>query len=431
MASILVERGKVYICSGSRVSVVDNINLENPIILQPFAKSGDFHQNGSQQDGDAESQNGGKTQNGSKEPETLVCMGLSSYEDYLAVCGDNKKLVVYHQNKLVCETILSRKASKLLFTKDGSDLIIADKNGDIYSFKHKLKTSDNKPTLVLGHLSMLLDVQLSPSNRHILTADRDEKIRLSMFPNAYNINNFCLGHTDFVSSISLCGEKSLVSGSGDGTIRLWNFLEGLELASREVYKDVDVKLDRVVDKDSQVLKDVNNDLKDLDIERKRNEPSDIPAVIKIMCLYEKSLVLVHLEGLNGLLLYSINQESKCISKEQLVDLKETLVDFDLDDNNTLTCLALSHGSQAVLNQFVFKDGVYALEKEVEMGAHLAEIKEEDVGDLSNLHKRWFDNMKEYMDRKEIRQKNEQIRIESFKSKSADVPEKKRKVETTS
>ena len=57
----------------------------------------------------------------------------------------------------------------------------------------------------------------------------------------------------------------------------------------------------------------------------------------------------------------------------------------------------------------FKDGVYALEKEVEMGAHLAEIKEEDVGDLSNLHKRWFDNMKEYMDRKEIRQKNEQIR----------------------
>lgn len=47
-----------------------------------------------------------------------------------------------------------------------------------------------------------------------------------------------------------------------------------------------------------------------------------------------------------------------------------------------------HGSQAVLNQFV-KDGVYALEKEVEMGAHLEEIKEGGRGDLSNLHKRWF------------------------------------------
>ena len=43
------------------------------------------------------------------------------------------------------------------------------------------------------------------------------------FPNCYNIETYCLGHRDFVTSLSLLSESLLVSGSGDGSVRLWRW----------------------------------------------------------------------------------------------------------------------------------------------------------------------------------------------------------------
>ena len=44
---------------------------------------------------------------------------------------------------------------------------------------------------------------------------------LYRFPNSYTIHSFCLGHRDFVTSLSLLSDSLLVSGSGDGTVRIW------------------------------------------------------------------------------------------------------------------------------------------------------------------------------------------------------------------
>ena len=33
-------------------------------------------------------------------------------------------------------------------------------------------------------------------DKFVVTADRDEKIRISCYPNSYNIHQFCLGHTE-------------------------------------------------------------------------------------------------------------------------------------------------------------------------------------------------------------------------------------------
>jgi len=48
--------------------------------------------------------------------------------------------------------------------------------------------------LVLGHTSLLTSFTLSEDERYIITADRDEHIRISWYPQSYCIEGYCLGH---------------------------------------------------------------------------------------------------------------------------------------------------------------------------------------------------------------------------------------------
>jgi tRNA (guanine-N(7)-)-methyltransferase subunit TRM82 len=55
-------------------------------------------------------------------------------------------------------------------------------------------------TLILGHTSLLTTFLLSADETHIITADRDEHIRASRFPQGYTIESFCLGHKRYATS---------------------------------------------------------------------------------------------------------------------------------------------------------------------------------------------------------------------------------------
>ena len=37
---------------------------------------------------------------------------------------------------------------------------------------------------------------LAEDDKFLITSDRDEKIRVSCFPNSYSIHTFCLGHLE-------------------------------------------------------------------------------------------------------------------------------------------------------------------------------------------------------------------------------------------
>lgn len=83
-----------------------------------------------------------------------------------------------------------------------------------------------KHDLLLGHVSMLTDIiytQLD-GRSYIITADRDEHIRISRGPpQAHIIEGFCHGHEAFVSRLCLASPTLLVSGGGDDNIFVWDW----------------------------------------------------------------------------------------------------------------------------------------------------------------------------------------------------------------
>jgi len=146
----------------------------------------------------------------------------------LAINGQNKQIYIYIPSdyeltktywQLQRIITVKKRASALDLTNEF--LLIADKTGDVYKTdlsidNNLVLTSDD---CIMGHLSMLLDIVFIHTNENqqfILTADRDEKIRLSHYPNAYNIQGYCLGHREFVSYIKLIDQNHIISASGDG-----------------------------------------------------------------------------------------------------------------------------------------------------------------------------------------------------------------------
>ena len=107
-----------------------------------------------------------------------------------------------------------------------------------------------KHELLLGHVSMLTDIAYAtvdpreagrqPRN-YILTADRDEHIRISRGPpQSHIIEGFCQGHQEFVSKLCLIKPDLLVSGGGDSHLFVWDWL------NYRLLKKINVK-DRILD----------------------------------------------------------------------------------------------------------------------------------------------------------------------------------------
>ncbi|XP_037542683.1 tRNA (guanine-N(7)-)-methyltransferase non-catalytic subunit wdr4 [Nematolebias whitei] len=180
---------------------------------------------------DAGSDGGPSEETGS---DTVLAFAVSPSGKLAALTDDSKRLVLFEcEPSWRCISIrwVVRRCTSLTFSPAEDELLAADKSGDLYSFS--VVDPQREGGLQMGHLSMLLAAAVSPDDRFILTADVDEKIRVSHHRSPYNIQSFCLGHQQFVSALQIPPTHPhwLLSGSGDGTVKLWDYESGQCLQS--------------------------------------------------------------------------------------------------------------------------------------------------------------------------------------------------------
>ncbi|KAF7327717.1 tRNA (guanine-N(7)-)-methyltransferase non-catalytic subunit TRM82 [Mycena kentingensis (nom. inval.)] len=177
-------------------------------------------------------------------PAPIRVAALDNDATYLITAGDDKILRLWKVEGLepVNERELPKRPTALGFTKDGKTIVVGDKFGDVFTYplehieptteeKNKALASHENPSggrLILGHVSLLTAFLLSPDEKYIITADRDEHIRVSWYPQGYTIESYCLGHTKFVSAIHIpeFAQDTLISGGGDSVLKVWDWLSG-------------------------------------------------------------------------------------------------------------------------------------------------------------------------------------------------------------
>ncbi|KAH7926399.1 WD40 repeat-like protein [Leucogyrophana mollusca] len=186
------------------------------------------------------------------------CTALSNSQNVFVTAGDDKKLKVWDIEglKLLSSRELPKKPTCVQFTKN-DDILVADKFGDVFRYtlhpsdepstsqnpKRDALTSHENPSggqLVLGHASLLTAALLTPDQQFIVTADRDEHIRVSWYPEGYTIESYCLGHQKFVSAIHIpsFSPGTLVSGGGDPVLKVWDWMTGSLQRNVDVFTSV-------------------------------------------------------------------------------------------------------------------------------------------------------------------------------------------------
>lgn len=99
------------------------------------------------------------------------------------------------------------------------EMLVADRFGDISRVIFSLgKEMPVEVKVIVGHVSIITDLAISGDA--LISADRDEKLRVTCRTSPHIIKSFLLGHTDYVVAAKAI-DGQIISVAGDGTIRLW------------------------------------------------------------------------------------------------------------------------------------------------------------------------------------------------------------------
>ncbi|KAJ5274936.1 hypothetical protein N7497_005547 [Penicillium chrysogenum] len=244
-----------------------------------------------QKDAKSESKPKDSNKEASKNSWTNIPLVTAAHGKYVVIMTSEDKCVrvlsLDNEGKLqqLSARTMPKKLSVLTLTPDENNILTGDKFGDVYTFplipsgeyvkvqapaksyepsatnltvhtKRNLESLEQQMRqaalsknnqaervvlnfehqLIIGHVSLLTDLisvtrpadHTVGKRNYILTADRDEHIRVSRgVPQAHVIEQFCFGHTSFVSSLCVPSfePKVLISGGGDNYLLVWDWLE--------------------------------------------------------------------------------------------------------------------------------------------------------------------------------------------------------------
>ncbi|KAI7849575.1 WD40-repeat-containing domain protein [Circinella umbellata] len=256
--------------------------------------------------------------------------------------GDDKKINVYDTSNwsLKLSRVAHKRVNSFQFNNDSTEIVIADKFGDVYAHPNKNQEDQKeaeKLEPIVGHVSMVTDMTLSKDEKFIVTSDRDEHIRVSRYPNGYNIENFCLGHSDVVTYIQVFpwDESLLISAGGDNTIRVWEFLKGKEVQSLNIKEYIQPYMAKATDANSEE-----------------------PMVRKLAIDPTKKLIAIVFAKTNAIVLLEWTSDNKLVYKSTL-ETGSSVLDacFDLQNRLWVT-LAVAEEKDDLFAIFEEKDGKY-------------------------------------------------------------------------
>jgi tRNA (guanine-N(7)-)-methyltransferase subunit TRM82 len=215
----------------------------------------------------------------------------------------------------------------------------------------------------------------------IVTSDRDEKIRVTNYPDVHEIGAFCVGHKEYVSSaLFFDNENLLLSASGDKTLRFWNFKNGKQVQLINLhFVPVSVVLSTITD--SKGVMGISSDDNSFYIYSYQIVSSD---AVKIHLMGQKSY--------SGDFDFAIQDRTIFIKHIQEADGKRKL----LLDKATTSANAATFESFADVTEVL----------DVALDPDFKIFKPFDV---SLLFKKKFDNVKQYIDRKKARIENLQTK----------------------
>ncbi len=197
----------------------------------------------------------------------LIC-AVSRYDKFISVYsistsgnekGEMEKeielnpMVVHKTNKRCCTLTFAQipHAKKGEGEGDTSfmDIIVAgDLAGDANAFP-VAKGKDDQPSqrrLLLGHTASML-TSVTVANGKLFSSDRDEKVRITSFPQTCITEGYLLGHDAYITDLTVMsnknGKKLCITTSGDCTIRLWNYDTMDEIAKHLVETENDTAME--------------------------------------------------------------------------------------------------------------------------------------------------------------------------------------------
>ena len=199
---------------------------------------------------------------------------------------------------------------------------------------------DFEHKLLLGHVSLLTDVLVASAEvsgqqrQFILTADRDEHVRVSRYPQTHIIHGYCLGLRDFVSKICIVpwSQNFLIVGSGEPSLEVFDWQRGT-LISRITFDE------HVQDAMGSILPDHNDERSCSKLAVSGVWPVAVSTSPRDTSLSGDSggFFLVALEGLPWLLSFSFTREGQ-LQCRQKITLGGNVLDVAVNIGKHITAI---------------------------------------------------------------------------------------------